>query len=82
MSSLLLTTPDNGKPFATPLAKIMMSGRNEGRWEMEKYFPVRKKPVWTSSMMRTMLCLSHTSRRWCRNAGGQGTYPLSGSAEE
>ena len=43
------------------LAVVMMSGATP-ECSMANILPVRPKPVWTSSTIRTMPCSSHSSR--------------------
>ena len=57
--------PPIGKPPATPLAKVTMSGvippDRSSRWNANQE-PVRPMPVCTSSMMSSALFLSHIWR--------------------
>ena len=69
MISALPITADSGTPPAMLLATVMRSGSTPA-CSIAKFFPVRAKPVWISSAMSRMPCLSHRARRLRRNSGG------------
>lgn len=88
VSSLRLTTPLKGKPFARPYVRIRLGRRSLPKaptfamtkisgltllYSIVKFLPVRPNPLWTSSTMSRMPCLSQTSRSPCKNAAGAGT---------
>ena len=52
---------DSGMPPAIPLAMVMMSGTTPS-WLTANHSPVRQKPDWTSSAMKTMpFSLAHAA---------------------
>ena len=70
--------PDSGRPEASPLAMVMMSGATPKCW-MANHFPVRPKPDWISSAMSRKPCSSQMRRRPARKPGVGTTYPPSPS---
>ncbi len=72
------TTAASGMPAPIDLASVIRSG-SMPTCSIANIFPVRPKPLCTSSMMRTMPCASASARSSCRNAGGGTTKPPSPS---
>ncbi len=60
-----------GTPFASPLASVMISGSTPQCWYPQSV-PVRPKPVWTSSRIRSAPASSQSFLR-------PGRYPSSGT---
>ena len=66
------TTALTGIPEAMPLATVMMSGTTP-KCSKPHILPVRPMPVWISSRISRMPCLSQSSRSFCMNQRAVGT---------
>ena len=69
MISALPITADSGTPPAMLLATVMRSG-SMPEYSVAKVLPVRAKPVWISSAISRMPCLSQSARSERMNSGG------------
>jgi hypothetical protein len=66
MISALPITADSGTPPAMLFATVMRSGSTP-ECSIANVLPVRAKPVWISSAIRRIPCLSHSARKARRN---------------
>ena len=71
MISARPVTAEIGIPPPRPLAEVMRSGTSPS-CSQAKIVPVRPKPVWISSAMRTILFAVQNSRSFARNSFGRG----------
>ncbi len=65
IASFTITAPIGTQPLVRPLATVIRSGVTPKVCAANGW-PVRPKPVMTSSKMSRMPCLSQISRRRCR----------------
>src|ERR1700744_4782581 len=78
MISARPVTPASGSPPAMPFAVVIRSGTTPS-WSLAKQSPVRPKPVWVSSAMKTIPCSVHQSETRLRKLAGGTGEPLTES---
>ena len=71
-------TAESGRPAAIDFAIVIRSGSTPA-CSIAHIFPVRPKPVCTSSTTKTIPCSSQSCRTPWRNSGGATTNPPSPS---